>query len=164
MSVGHRGVKMRISNSVGMQPAVDIRRAEIENRYMMNKDVLRRAANSASDKVEFSSEGRELNRMRQVLMQSAAELSDVREDVVSQIKQKITTGFYNREDVVNSISDKILDSASEKVSDESSPQVTDSYRSDLMNDVNEKINNGFYSDTEVMAFVADRLLNIYEIE
>jgi hypothetical protein len=85
---------------------------------------------------------------------------------VAQAQERVAAGFYDREEIVAQISDRMLqDSPLSGVKPDSSTAVPDaSYRQELMREVGSKIQSGFYTDNDVMGFVADRLMDIYQIK
>ncbi|MDP2361218.1 MAG: flagellar biosynthesis anti-sigma factor FlgM [bacterium] len=158
---------MDISTGQTSQLGQALRRAAIEARYQSVRD-LGRAAESAlagEDRVEISRDGRDLGRLRGVLMDAAAALPDVREEILAQVRDRMATGYYDREVVVDRISDRLLEQGSLRAASAGAVGTPEEdYRQDLMREVNDKIQSGFYTDGEVMKFVADRLMNIYQID
>jgi hypothetical protein len=158
---------MEISSNSTTQLGQVISRAAIESRYQTARQLDRAAGGRAGeDRLEISTDGRDLARLRGVLLEGVAALPDVREERVAQASARVAAGFYDREDIVAQISDRLLQQSSlpEAVRAGDSAAVPDAdYRGDLMQEVNDKIQSGFYSDQEVMRFVADRLMNIYQV-
>ncbi len=145
----------------------ELRRAELEHRFLVNRRFRQIAQEPATDRVMISDEARALGRLHKSLMQQLSNLSDLREDQVALARERIAAGYYSREDIVDQIGEKLTNSAAahSAVRGDSGVETPElAYRGELMSDVNEKIEAGFYSDDEVMAYVADRLLDIYGIK
>ena len=63
------------------------------------------------DKVEISSEARKLqgtNNLHSVASKSLKNTSDVREDKIAEVRQRIVDGFYDQNNISSSIADKLL--------------------------------------------------------
>lgn len=149
-----------------------LRRAAIEARYQSARPLERAAvAAAAEDRLEISPGGRDLARLRGVLLERAQALPEVREERLAQVRQRVAAGFYDGEDIVAQISDRMVKQSAlgelvpgGDAAAPGTPTPDPAYRGDLMRQVNDKIQSGFYSDQDVMRFVADRLMDIYQIQ
>lgn len=158
---------MDIQSGSPSQVGQALRRADIETRYQTTRQLERAGqAGSGEDRLEISSGGRELARLRASLLQEASTLPEIREERVAQARERVAAGFYEREEIVANISERLLNESALKVGSAASPSAVPdaSYRTELMNEVGTKIQSGFYSDNDVMSFVADRLMDIYQIK
>jgi hypothetical protein len=158
---------MDIQSSSSSQVGQALRRAAIETRYQTTRELERvGVAGVTEDRLEISNGGLELSRLRGSLVEQAASLPEIRQDRVAQAQERVAAGFYDREEIVAQISDRMLqDSPLSGVKPDSSTAVPDaSYRQELMREVGSKIQSGFYTDNDVMGFVADRLMDIYQIK
>jgi hypothetical protein len=142
-----------------------LQRAAIETRYQATRQ-LEQAVRPAlgADQVELSRGGLELSRLRQRLLDEAAQLPEVREDRVALARERVASGFYGAEGIVDQISRRLEEGPVRQAADAGDAAMPpDDYRTELMKEVSAKIESGFYSDQDVMSFVADRLLDIYNI-
>lgn len=142
-----------------------LQRAAIETRYQATRQLEQIDHPAlAGDQVELSRGGLELARLRQRLLEEAGRLPDVREERVALARERVMSGFYEAEGIVEHISRHLeqgpLRQATAPVE---APMPPETYRMELMQEVATKIESGFYSDQDVMRFVADRLLDIYDI-
>jgi hypothetical protein len=143
-----------------------MRRAAIEARYQTTRELDRVTAGlEGEDRLEISQGARELEGLRGRLLEQAMAMPDVRQDRVAQVRARVAEGYYQREDLVSEVANRLMaDKALAQVDDsQATPPSDPAYREDLMREVDAKIHSGFYTDGEVMNFVADRLLSIYEI-
>ena len=65
-----------------------------------------------SDKTEFSSKAQRLNETKaqiDIISSKLANAPDIRTEKVAEVKEKIKNGFYNSEDFVNKLADKLLE-------------------------------------------------------
>ncbi len=142
-----------------------LQRAAIETRYQTTRQLeqLERPA-LAGDQVELSRGGLEAARLRQRLLEEAGRLPEVREDRVALARERVSSGFYEAEGIVDHISRHLEEGPLRQVAASgNSSMPPETYRTELMQEVSAKIESGFYSDQDVMSFVADRLLDIYDI-
>ncbi|KMQ49719.1 hypothetical protein CHISP_3383 [Chitinispirillum alkaliphilum] len=66
---------------------------------------------SGTDRSEFSAKGKRLNETKAQIENISASLSavpEVREDKVAEVKSKIDSGFYNSEEFIDKLADKML--------------------------------------------------------
>ncbi len=69
------------------------------------------AAPKTNDKVEISSEARNLQQSKGIENAAAQKLetvSDVRHDKVSEVREKIKDGFYDQENIASALADTLL--------------------------------------------------------
>jgi len=142
-----------------------VMRAAIEARYQATRELERVTAGlGGEDRLEISAGARERESLRTRLQEQAMGLPEVRQDRVAQVRARMAEGFYQREDFVNEMANRLMaDGALAPDAAAPAEDATPSYRDELMRDVNTKIQSGFYTDGEVMNFVADRLMSIYQI-
>ena len=60
---------------------------------------------SSKDTVEISTEAQELQRIKEV----AARLPEIRDERVTQVRQRVESGYYDRDDVKSSVIDELID-------------------------------------------------------
>ncbi|MFA7329863.1 MAG: flagellar biosynthesis anti-sigma factor FlgM [Candidatus Delongbacteria bacterium] len=158
---------MEIQSGSLSQVGQALRRAAIETRYQTTRQ-LEQAGGAAAqeDRLEISSSGLELSRLRSSLQTQAAQLPEIREERVALARQRVAAGFYDREEIVAQISDRMMEDSSlgETAATGNGTVPAAPYRDELMREVETKIHSGFYTDNDVMSFVADRLMDIYQIK
>ena len=154
---------MEIRNDIGRSLGLDLTR--VENKTARSVQRSAEQTVQREEEISISESARELSRLHAQLLAQAADLPEVREDRVEQARARVASGFYSQENVVEKISERIVEEAVPEQSStgEVSSEARLEYRSDLMQEVAERVRTGYYSDDEVMAFVADRLLDIHDI-
>lgn len=142
-----------------------MRRADIEARYQSTRELARVTTGLDSvDRLEISPAARDLEALRTRLQTQAMALPEVREDRVAQVRARMAEGYYQREDLVTDMANRLMAEAELRPTEQAPAASTQpAYREELMREVNDKIQSGFYTDGQVMNFVADRLMSIYNI-